>query len=73
MAPMFKSRLINRGDLENISCVRTTLPCVGFLLSSAACERLTVQAGDIVNDYCQDKPLDRLTFLKPPRERVLDG
>ena len=55
-APLFKSRLVSRGDLEETIGVRTDSPTcdiegLNILLSWVSCERLTVKSGDITNAY----------------------
>ena len=54
VAPLFKSRLVSRGDLEETTGVRTDSPTcdiegLNILLSWVSCERLTVKSGDITN------------------------
>ena len=56
VAPLFKSRLVSRGDLEETTGVRTDSPTcdiegLNILLSWVSCERLTVKSGDITNAY----------------------
>ena len=55
-APLFKSRSVSRGDLEETIGVRMdSLTCdierLNILLSWVSCERLTVKSGDITNAY----------------------
>ena len=52
VAPLLKSRLVSRGDLEETTGVRTDSPTcdiegLSVLLSWVSCERLTVKSGDI--------------------------
>ena len=77
VAPLFKSRLVSRGDLEETTGVRTDSPTCdieGFniLLSWASCERLTVKSGDITNAYFQGCPLERLILMRQPSGGVPD-
>ena len=70
VAPLFKSRLVSRGDLEETTGVRTDSPTcdiegLNILLSWVSCERLTVKSGDITNAYFQGCPLERL-MKQPP-------
>ena len=56
VAPLFKSRLVSRGDLEETTGVRTDSPTcdiegLNILLSWVSCERLTVNSGDITNTF----------------------
>ena len=58
VAPLFKSRLVSRGDLEETTGVSTDSPTcdiegLNILLSWVSCERLTVKSGDITNAYFQ--------------------
>ena len=71
VAPLFKSRLVSRGDLEETTGVRTDSPTcdierLNLLLSWASCERLTVKSGDITNAYFQGRPLERLILMREP-------
>ena len=73
VAPLFKSRLVSREDLEETTGVRTDSPTcdiegLNILLSWVSCERLTVKSGDITNAYFQGCPLERLILKKkkPP-------
>ena len=64
VAPLLKSRLVSRGDLEETTGVRTDSPTcdiegLNILLSWASCERLTVKSDDIRNAYFQQCPLER--------------
>ena len=61
VAPLFKSRLVSRGDLEETTGVRTDSPTcdiegLDILFSWVSCERLTVKSGDITNAYFQGCP-----------------
>ena len=71
VAPLFKSRFVNRGDLEETTGVRSDSPTcdiegLNLLLSWASCERLTVKSGDITNAYFQGRPLERLILMRQP-------
>ena len=77
VAPLFKSRLVSRGDLEETTGVRTDSPTcdiegLNILLSWASCERLTVKSGDITNAYFQGCPLERLILMRQPPGGVPD-
>ena len=77
VAPLFKSRLVSRGDLEETTGVRTDSPTCdieGFniLLSWASCERLAIKSGDITNAYFQGCPLERLILMRQPSGGVPD-
>ena len=77
VAPLFKSRLVSRGDLEETTGVRTDSPIcdievLNILLSWVSCERLTVKSGDITNAYFQGCPLERLILMKQPPGGVPD-
>ena len=77
VAPLFKSRLVSRGDLEETTGVRTDSPTcdiegLNILLSWASCERLTVKSGDITNAYFQGCPLERLILMRQPSGGVPD-
>ena len=72
----FKSRLVGRGDFENLDGVRTDSPtqdCSGHLLicSYAASNDLRIKTADISNAYFQGKELDRVLLLNPPRDGPL--
>ena len=69
VAPLFKSRLVSRGDLEETTGVRTDSPTcdiegLNILLSWVSCERLTVKSGDITNAYFQGCALERLILMR---------
>ena len=77
VAPLFESRLVSRGDLEETTGVRTDYPTcdiegLNFLLSWVSCERLTAKSGDITNGYFQGCPLERLIFMRQPPGGVAD-
>ena len=77
VAPMFKSRLVSRGDLEETTGVRTDSPTcdiegLNILLSWVSCERLTVKSGDITNAHFQGCPLERLLLMRQPPGGVPD-
>ena len=77
VAPLFKSRLVSRGDLEETTGVRTDSPTcdiegLNILLSWVSCERLTVKSGDITNAYIQGCPLEWLILMKQPPGGVPD-
>ena len=77
VAPLFKSRLVSRGDLEETTGVRTDSPTcdiegLNILLSWFSCERLTVKSGDITNAYFQGCPLERLILMRQPPGGVPD-
>ena len=77
VAPLFKSRLVSRGDLEETTGVRTDSPTcnievLNILLSWVSCERLTVKSGDITNAYFQGCPLERLISMRQPPGGVPD-
>jgi Reverse transcriptase (RNA-dependent DNA polymerase) len=77
VAPAFKSRLVNRGDLENHDGVRSDSPTcdlvgLNMTLAWAASMRLRAKAGDITNAYFQGQPLERLILLRPPRGGLPD-
>ena len=77
VAPLFKSRLVSRGDLEETTCVRTDAPTcdiegLNVLLSWVLCERHTVKSGDITNAYFQGCPLERLILMRQPPGGVSD-
>ena len=77
VAPLFKSRLVSRGDLEETTGVRTDSPTcdiegLNILLSWVSCERLTVKSGDITNAYFQGCPLERLILMRQPPGGVPD-
>ena len=76
-APLFKSRLVSRGDLEETTGVRTDSPTcdiegLNILLSWVSCERLTVKSGDITNAYFQGCQLERLISMRQPPGGVPD-
>ena len=78
VAPLFKSRSVNRGDLEETTGVRTDSPTfdiegLNLLLSWASCERLTVKSADITNAYFQGRPLKRLISMRQPPGGVPDA
>ena len=67
----FKSRLVNRGDLEETTGVRTDSPTcdiegLNINLSWVSCERLTIKSGDITNAYFQGCSLERLILIRQP-------
>lgn len=71
-----KSRLVGRGDFENLDGVRTDSPtqdCSGHLLlcSYAASNDLKVKTADISNAYFQGRELDRLILPDPPKDGPL--
>ena len=71
----FKSRLVARGDLEDID-VRSDSPTVeteaqNLILSFAASRKLKIRSADITNAYFQGEELDRLLLLKPPSGGLL--
>ena len=77
VAPLLKSRLVSRGDLEETTGVRTDSPTcdiegLNILLSWVSCERLTVKSGDITNAYFQGCPLERLILMRQPLGGVPD-
>ena len=77
VAPLFKSRLVSRGDLEETTGVRTDSPTcdikgLNILLSWVSCEGLTVKSGDITNAYFQGCLLERLILMRQPPGGVLD-
>ena len=77
VAPLFKSRLVSRGDLEETTGVRTDSPTcdiegLNILLPWVSCECLTVKSGDITNAYFQGCPLERLFLMKQPPGGVPD-
>ena len=77
VAPMFKSRLVSRGDLEETTGVRTDSPTcdierLNIPLSWVSCERLTVKSGDITNAYFLGCPIERLILMRPPLGAVPD-
>ena len=77
VAPLFKSRLVSRGDLEETTGVRTDSPTcdiesLNILLSWASCERLAIKSGDITNAYFQGCPLERLILMRQPSGGVPD-
>ena len=77
VAPLFKSRLVSRGDLEETTGVRTDPPTcdiegLNISFSWVSCERLTVKSGDITNAYFQGCPLERLISMRQPPGRVPD-
>ena len=76
-APLFRGRLVSRGDLEETTGVRTDSPTcdiegLNILLSWVSCERLTVKSGDITNAYFQGCPFERLILVKQPLGGVPD-
>ena len=76
VAPLFKSRLVSRGDLEETTCVRTDSPTcdiegLKILFSWVSCG-LTVKSGDITNAYFQGCPLERLILMRQPPGGVPD-
>ena len=78
VAPLFKSLLVNREDLEETTGVRTDSPTcdiegLNLLLSWASCERLTVMSGGITNAYFQGCPLERLILMRQPLGGVPDA
>ena len=77
VAPLFKSRFVSRGDLEETTGVRTDSPTcdiegLNILLSWVSCERLTVKSGDSTNAYFQGCPLERLILMRQPPGGVPD-
>ena len=77
VAPLFKIRLVSRGDLEETTGVRTDSPTcnievLNILLSWVSCERLTVKSGDTTNAYFQGCPLERLISMRQPPGGVPD-
>ena len=77
VAPLFKSRLVSRGDLEETTGVRTDSPTcdiegLNILLSWVSCERLTVKSCDITNAFFQGCPLERLISMRRPPGGVPD-
>ena len=66
-----KSRLVGRGDLEDID-VRSDSPtceteAVNLICSFAASRKLTIKSADITNAYFQGEELDRLLLFKQPK------
>ena len=58
VAPEFKSRLVNRGDLENTEGVRTDSPTcdlvgINMIISWCSIEGIKVKCADITNAYFQ--------------------
>ena len=77
VGPLFKSRLVSRGDLEETIGVRTDSPTcdiegLNILLSWVSCECFPVKSGDITNGYFQGCPLERLILMKQPPGGVPD-
>ena len=77
VAPLFKSRLVSRGDLEETTGVRTDSPTcdiegLNILLSWVSCKRLTVKSGGITNGYFQGCPLERFIVMNQPPGGVPD-
>ena len=77
VAPLFKSRLVSPGDLEETTGVRTDSPTcdiegLNILLPWVSCERLTVKSGNITNAYFQGCPLERLILMRQPPGGVPD-
>ena len=77
LAPLFQSRLVIRGYLEETTGVSTDSPTcdiegLNILLSWASCERLTVKSGDITSAYFQGCPLERLILMRQPPGGVPD-
>ena len=69
--PLYKSRLVGRGDQEEHD-VRSDSPtvdaeCQRLILSFAASNKLKVRSADIENAYFQGEPLTRLMLFKQPK------
>ena len=76
--PLFKSRLVARGDLEqSYSDIRTDSPTAeveafNILLAWCAAWMLKICSIDITNAYFHGMILDRLMLLRPPRGGLPD-
>ena len=76
--PLFKSRLVARGDLEqSYSDIRTDSPtaeveALNILLAWCAAWMLKICSIDITNAYFHGMILDRLMLLRPPRGGLPD-
>ena len=70
VAPLFKSRLVSREDLEETTGVRTDSPTCD--IEGLTCERLTAKLGDITNACFQGCPLERLIIMRQPPGGVPD-
>eukprot|EP00959_Pyramimonas_sp_CCMP1952_P197154 4123019-Pyramimonas_sp.AAC.2 len=69
--PLYKSRLVVRGDLEDQLGMRTDSPTcelegLRLIISWAAGAKKTLRCADITSAYFQGQELDRLMLLKPP-------
>ena len=72
-----KARLCVRGDQEEAS-FRTDSPTVhksslNVFFMLAAEKRWQIQTGDVKCAFLQGEELDRDVYLKPPKERRIDG
>ena len=72
-----KSRLVGRGDFENLEGVRTDSPTMdieghSLIFSFAASNKIEIKSADISNAYFQGKELDRILLLRPPKGGLPD-
>ena len=70
--PVYKSRLVVRGDLEDASQMRTDSPTCSMEMMSltfilAACRDTDISTGDISAAFLQGSKLDRVLVLSMPR------
>ena len=74
VVPLFKTRLVSRGDLEGVRTDSPTCDIEGLniLLSWVSFERLTVKSGDIRNAYIEGCALERFILMRQPPGGVSD-
>ena len=68
--PLYKSRLVARGDLEDTNLRSDSPTCdvegQNLIFSFAACHGLKIRCADITNAYFQGQELDRILLFKQP-------
>ena len=68
--PLYKSRLVARGDLEDTNLRSDSPTCdvegQNLIFSFAACHGLKIRSADITNAYFQGQDLDRILLFKQP-------
>jgi hypothetical protein len=70
---MVKARLVARGFQENAEGIRTDSPtcskyALRLVLVTAACHQWEINSIDFASAFLQGNPIDRLVFLRPPKD-----